>query len=131
MGKDVCRASKGILGIVGCSGGPSDIPGHPGHPRQNAQDALLTSEGILGILARMLRMPVGHPRASWAGSDIRASWALRGHPAAHKLEPFSLTVVHNFRVLVGFKESGVVPKLLTGRCRQQSPGSTFPIKTNQ
>ena len=23
---------------------------------------------------------------------------------------FSLTVVHNFRVLVGFKESGVVPK---------------------
>ena len=24
----------------------------------------------------------------------------------------SLTVVHNFRVLVGFKESGVVPKIL-------------------
>ena len=25
---------------------------------------------------------------------------------------FSLTVVHNFRVLVGFKESGVVPKIV-------------------
>ena len=43
----------------------------------------------------------------------------------------SLTVVHNFRVLVGFKESGVVPKILPGRCRQRPPGSIFHIKTNE
>ena len=43
----------------------------------------------------------------------------------------SLTVVHNFRVLVGFKESGVVPKILADRCRQRPPGSIFHIKTNE
>ena len=40
---------------------------------------------------------------------------------------YSLTVVHNFRVLVGFKESGVVPKILPGRCRQRPPGSSFSL----
>ena len=40
---------------------------------------------------------------------------------------YSLTVVHNFRVLVGFKEPGVVPKILPGRCRQRPPGSSFSL----
>ena len=43
----------------------------------------------------------------------------------------SLTVVHNFGVLVGFKESGVVPKILPGRCRQRPPGTTLPIQTDE
>ena len=43
----------------------------------------------------------------------------------------TLTVVHNFWVLVGFKESGVVPKILAGPCRQRPPGSIFHIKTNE
>ena len=53
------------------------------------------------------------------------------HQVSFLQNDYSLTVVHNFRVLVGFKESRVVPKILPGRCRQRPPGSIFHIKTNE
>ena len=60
---------------------------------------------ILGFIMPVdLGLPFDPPGGSWGylwglpSASLGVTWG------------YSLTVVHNFRVLVGFKESGVVPK---------------------
>ena len=77
-------------------------------------------------------LPFDPPGGSWGylwglpWASLGVAW---GSPAG-RLEFFPNSC-SQLRVLVGFKESGVVPKSVCGRCRQRPPGSIFHIKTNE